>query len=227
MSEQTIDSRGGSPRTTVIVSGDQASDPLFLVLHAVRLKGTCDIATVTNFTGLDEASVTQLLDAAVAEEFAQFREGRRGGYRLSDRGRDRHRALLGSDTEPAGVRDALEAAYAGFLPLNDRLKSVCADWQLRGGQPNDHSDPVYDAQVIDSLAGLNEEIGTVLDGAAGRCERLVVYARRFDAALARVQGGDTAAFARPLAHSYHDAWMELHQDFLLSLGRERDAADGY
>jgi hypothetical protein len=48
---------------------------------------------------------------------------------------------------------------------------------------------------------------------------------RLAAALDRVRGGEVAAFARPMADSYHDIWMELHQDLLLSAGRERGAAD--
>ena len=55
--------------------------------------------------------------------------------------------------------------------------------------------------------------------------RFAAYQVRLTAALDRVRGGDTAAFARPMADSYHDIWMELHQDLLLSAGRERGAAD--
>jgi hypothetical protein len=30
-----------------------------------------------------------------------------------------------------------------------------------------------------------------------------------------------------MSASYHDVWMELHEDFLLTLGRDREAADGH
>jgi hypothetical protein len=55
--------------------------------------------------------------------------------------------------------------------------------------------------------------------------RSAAYQNRLTAALDRVRGGNTAAFARPMADSYHDIWMELHQDLLLSAGRDRGAAD--
>jgi hypothetical protein len=30
-----------------------------------------------------------------------------------------------------------------------------------------------------------------------------------------------------LTRSYHDVWMELHEDFLVTLARDRSAADGF
>jgi len=53
------------------------------------------------------------------------------------------------------------------------------------------------------------------------------YQDRLDAALDRLAAGDAAAFATPMSASYHCVWMELHQDLLLTLGRERDDADGH
>ena len=40
---------------------------------------------------------------------------------------------------------------------------------------------------------------------------------RLDDAAWRFVGGDHTALARPLARSYHDVWMELHEDFLVTL----------
>jgi hypothetical protein len=121
-------------------------------------------------------------------------------------------------------RAAAEQAYAAFLPINPRFKEVCTRWQMRDGgqEPNDHTDADYDAKVIEDLGTTHDEV--VVGRSAARFAR---YAVRFGAALERVRGGDTAAFARPMSHSYHDVWMELHEDLLLTLGRERDAADGH
>ena len=49
---------------------------------------------------------------------------------------------------------------------------------------------------------------------------------RFSTALERLRAGDTDAFTRPLTDSYHDVWMQLHEDLLLTMGRERSSADG-
>ena len=44
---------------------------------------------------------------------------------------------------------------------------------------------------------------------------------RFEHAYARVAAGDTDYFTKPLIGSYHDVWMELHEDLLTTLGIER------
>jgi hypothetical protein len=51
------------------------------------------------------------------------------------------------------------------------------------------------------------------------------YGRRLSRALARVQAGDGDGFTRPLTNSYHDVWMELHEDLVATLGLVRTAAD--
>ena len=56
-------------------------------------------------------------------------------------------------------------------------------------------------------------------------ERFSAYGPRFAKALARLRAGDLDAFTRPLSGSYHDVWMELHQDLIVTLGMTRTAAD--
>ncbi|WP_232681743.1 hypothetical protein [Nocardioides sp. R-C-SC26] len=41
----------------------------------------------------------------------------------------------------------------------------------------------------------------------------------------RLRSGDNGAFARPMYNSYHDIWMELHEDLIVSLGRTRGSHD--
>ena len=62
---------------------------------------------------------------------------------------------------------------------------------------------------------------------AGFLPRFGRYEDDFTAALDRLRNGDTRALAAPLSASYHDHWMELHQDLLSTLGRERSTADGH
>jgi hypothetical protein len=91
---------------------------------------------------------------------------------------------------------------------------------------NDHSDAAYDAAIAERLRSLHVEIVPVLDDLAAASPRFEPYAPRLTRAVERFDAGDHAALARPLSESYHDVWMELHQDLLLSLGRERGASDG-
>lgn len=203
------------------------SDPEMLVLHFVKLKHLAPAPALAAMTGLPEDEVRTLADAAVAAGLATVREGRVSGYRLTPEGAARAADLLVADVADPARTAALEEVYTAFLPLNDRLKVVTTAWQLRDGQPNDHSDAGYDAAVVDDLAAISEGIGTVLDAAADRLARLGVYSGRFHAAVQRVRAGEHAAFARPMAQSFHDAWMELHADLLASLHRERSEADGH
>ena len=53
--------------------------------------------------------------------------------------------------------------------------------------------------------------------------RLGPYPARLGNAIEQLQAGDTAYIARPTVDSYHQVWFELHEDLLVTLGRERAA----
>ncbi|MFR9805992.1 MarR family transcriptional regulator [Pseudonocardia sp. RS010] len=197
----------------------------FLAVHALRIKGLASAEDLTAISGTDLGPV---LDQLVAEDLVKLRTGRIGGYTLTKEGRAAHPGLLAetvTDVERAGV----DETYTAFLPVNARFKEICTRWQCKDGgqESNDHSDADYDAKVIDDLASTHDAVVAALGPAAAVAPRFGRYADRFASALERVRGGEQAAFARPMSHSYHDVWMELHEDLLLTLGRERDAADGH
>lgn len=201
------------------------TEPQLRVLHALRLRGLAAGESVAGITGLPVAQVSVLLTGMVETGLAKERGGRLPGFTLTPEGRAAHAAGIAGDLT-AEQRPRVEAGYTAFVPLNGAFKQLCTDWQLRAPDvPNDHTDPAYDSAVIERLARIHDAVVPVVDGVA--VERFDAYAPRFAAALHRVQGGDNSAFARPLADSYHDVWMELHEDFLLSLGRARAAADGH
>ena len=200
----------------------------FTVVHALKVKGLASAEDLAEITG--RTDLAPVLDELTAEGLVKLRTGRVGGYALTKEGRGAHPQLVAAavtDGEKAG----LGAAYEAFLPVNGRFKEVCTRWQMRpgpdGAQPNDHSDAAYDAAVVEELGAVHEDAVRALAPAAEASPRFARYTERFTAALERVRGGDQAAFARPMSHSYHDVWMELHEDLLLTLGRERDAADGH
>jgi hypothetical protein len=204
-----------------------ADDALFLVLHAVRIKGLAAADTIAEITALAVADVERWTADATTAGLLTYRDGRMGGYRLAAPGAERHAELLHQEMTDLVRHRGLEAALVAFQPLNAELKDVTTAWQLRDGTPNDHTDTGYDATVIDRLAIVHEGALRMLDEAVLAVPRFATYPKRLGAALARVQAGELAAFARPLAASYHDVWMELHQDLLLSLRRERSAEDGH
>jgi hypothetical protein len=51
------------------------------------------------------------------------------------------------------------------------------------------------------------------------------YQPRLNSALTAFSDGNTEALARPMTGSYHDVWMELHEDLLLALARQRTDED--
>ncbi len=59
----------------------------------------------------------------------------------------------------------------------------------------------------------------------GVIERLSPYSSRLTVVLGRVQQGETNMFTGVMCGSYHDAWMELHEDLILTQGIDR-AAEG-
>src|SRR5690606_28324834 len=132
---------------------------------------------------------------------------------------------LAADVADPARKAALDTAYEAFLPVNGEFKRLCTDWQVRSdtGEPNDHTDRAYDDGVVARLGEVHDRITVVLKDLAAALGRFDAYIRRLENALERIGGGDVAACARPLADSYHDIWVALHQDLLLSLQKERAA----
>lgn len=203
------------------------STPRFAVLHALKVKGLANDEILGAMTGLSANELTESIDGLVAEEFAIRRDaGRISGTMITPAGRIEHDRLLAENPLDASAQEAVAAFDAGFGSINTEFKKVCSDWQMRpDGEANDHTDADYDAGVITALGGVHEQIVGLLDEVGAAVPRLGRYRTRLDGALERVRGGDTAAFARPMYDSYHDIWMELHQDLLLTVGRERGAGD--
>jgi predicted ArsR family transcriptional regulator len=204
-----------------------SSDPRFLVLHGLRLKGFADAAAVAEAGGVPESEAKPHLDALVAEELASYREGRLSGFTLTPTGRAEHAKLVADELDRAGAREAVDAAYRRFLAINQDLLGICTAWQLRevGGESvvNDHSDAAYDAEVVGRLAELDAKVQPICADLGAALERFGAYGGRLGAALARVQAGEPDWFTKPMIASYHTVWFELHEDLLCTLGIERSA----
>ena len=198
-----------------------SSDPRFLVLHGVRLKGFGEPPAIAAVVGLDEATVEEHLDKLQADELVLRRDGRLPGWALTPAGRVEQQRLAAADAEAAGATDVVRDAYERFLSLNGRLLSVCTDWQVRGEAPNDHADAGYDTAVLDRLAEIHDGVVPVLTDLSAALPRYAPYAPRFAAALARLGRGELEWFTKPLIDSFHTIWFELHEDLLSTLGIER------
>ncbi|MDQ1437264.1 MAG: hypothetical protein QOK43_893 [Acidimicrobiaceae bacterium] len=201
------------------------SESRTLVLHALRLKGFAATDVVAGHAGLSHKEATRLLDDAAAQGLVVHRDGRITGWSLTPAGRALHTDLLAAELAATGTRSKLHDAYRGFLSVNAELLAVCTDWQMcaSGESPvvNDHSDAVYDKGVVARLRDVHDRIEPVCADLAHALARYGSYGPRLEAALARVEAGDTEWFTRPVIDSYHTIWFELHEDLLCTLGIER------
>lgn len=195
----------------------------FDVLHALVLKGMVTPGALAASAARDQEDLLQELDRLRADGFAT-RLDRRGVWRITPQGRGRHAELLEDDI-PAEARQRLRLGYERFLPLNLGVKQACTSWQLRDGAPNDHADPEYDAALIAELGELHRQAAVVLTELAQVRKRFARYSSRLREALTRVCDGDPKAFTGVMCESYHDTWMELHHDLLLSLKLDRAAEE--
>ena len=204
-------------------SDARRSDEDFDVLHTVVIKGMVAVPAVATALAWSEERARAALDGLVAGGLATFHTGR-DVWRATEPGRRRHAELVARDM-PAATAARLRPIYAAFLPVNVRFKQLCARWQLRDGAMNDHTDQGYDAAVLADLDRSHTEAVSLVGAMARVQPRYGRYGGRLDGALARVRSGDLAAFTGVRRDSYHDVWMELHRDLLLSLGIDRSTED--
>ncbi|WP_420450643.1 MarR family transcriptional regulator [Ilumatobacter sp.] len=177
-------------------------------------------------TGLPRDDVELHLRKLSDSGYVTFRENR-GLWQLTPDGRVAHGEHLEADLDGVDARDELSGRYPEFVEVNSRFKELCGDWQLRDGHPNDHSDEAYDAEVVHRLATLHERARPIVASMGDSFDRLEPYAGRLDSVLDEVRAGDTKKFTGVMCNSYHDVWMELHEDLILTQGIDRDEEGSY
>jgi hypothetical protein len=203
----------------VAMSGE--SSQMFHLLHIVRIRGRVGTGSVAAAMGVDEPAAASLLHEAADDGHVELHDGRAAGWALTPDGRATHAALLANERQ-APRTDELHAAYGAFLTLNDDLKAVCTEWQLRpDGALNDHRDARYDRRVIAALERVDGRAQPVCADLGAARRRFGTYGQRLRCALERVRVGDVEWFTSPAIDSYHTLWFELHEDLLQTLGIAR------
>jgi hypothetical protein len=194
------------------------------LLQAVRLKGRprqTDLASTLD-------AETTVVESAVTELTAQGLLSAGSTIRLTPAGRERLAELL--ETERHGTdADAVVRAYGEFRVVNRAFKELVAEWQMRDGVPNDHSDADYDRALLDRLTRLHRTLQPILDSIEQQVPRLAAYAAKLSTALTRIDDGDVTWFTRPIIDSYHTVWFELHEELLgvVGVSREDEARAGH
>ncbi|WP_426513905.1 transcriptional regulator [Dactylosporangium sp. McL0621] len=177
-----------------------------LVLHAVRLKGFADTATIAARFRLDPGQTGEdLLDAEAFGQVARSAFAGLSGWSLTERGRRHNEAQLRDELDRAGARAAVTAVHDRFVPLNARAAAAFTAWQLG----TDRSVEAFHT-LAGALRDLERDLTAHLDRFAG-------YHERFTAALSR--GGEWITGVE--VDSCHRVWFELHEDLVATLGIAR------
>jgi len=200
-------------------------DARFLTHHALRIKGFAKSETLAEMTALEHAEIEGHLADLAAAEWAMFREAR-SLWQLTPAGKAEHPKVLAADVARIDL-GAMKPHYRDFLELNTAFKTLCGDWQLRDGAPNDHSDRAYDHQVVRRLVDLHGDAAPVVTVMSGILARLSPYVPRLASTCEAVVAGRTNMFTGVMCGSFHDVWMELHEDLILSQGIDRGAEGSF
>ncbi|HEY3484570.1 MAG TPA: putative PEP-binding protein, partial [Ilumatobacteraceae bacterium] len=211
----------GSEAASVAPTGGVEPDE-FLVLHTLRVRGFVTSDGLAHSLG---ASVADLVHALVDTGHVRYFEAR-DMYSLLPPGKERHASLL-DGVASADVVSALGEQYAAFLALNSEFKQLCTDWQVRGGAPNDHTDEAYDRDCLTRLEGLCHAALPVVDAMADVVPRMRRYGERLSSAAAAAAAGEPKRFTGVMCESFHDVWMELHEDLIVVQRIDRTAEGSF
>jgi pyruvate,orthophosphate dikinase len=191
------------------------------VLRALGIKGFATVDGLADVLLSTTEVVGPQVDRLVANGLAEIAAG---SLRLTTAGKMAVTALIAADAAAWGEQDAGQALDT-FHAFDLRMKDTVTAWQMRdvGGEPtlNDHTDPAYDAVVLERLRELHADTIGWLYGITGHCARFEDYRARLERALARAAAGDQRYVASPRVDSYHGVWFELHEELIRLAGRRR------
>jgi pyruvate,orthophosphate dikinase len=193
-----------------------------LVLHTLRVRGWVTPAGFVNTLG---SYPVDLLAALVDAGTVRHLEAR-DMYGLLPPGKELHAACL-DRLASADVRAGLSACYGRFLELNDVFKQLCTDWQMRNGEPNDHTDLDHDRRCTERLIELMLASDRVIADLGAILPRMYRYSTRLHEAAGCVGRGESNRFTGVMCESFHDIWMELHEDLIVMLRIDRVAEGSF
>jgi hypothetical protein len=192
------------------MSSERIDEDRLRALHTVRVRGLYDGDGIgAELAALEEAGLVRHRTG-----------GRREGWVITSEGLERHEAELAA-LRKAELVGAVAPAYEAFLRVNQRFKDLCTDWQTLGA-----SGAEARSACAEELAEIRSVAAAALTDASRAAPWLASYADRLDAAARRFEDGDDRYLTSPLVESVHTIWAEAHEDFLVTLGRERSEGDG-
>lgn len=203
------------------------SGPQLRLLHAVRVLGFADSAVVAHHAGISLDNADQLLNDAKSQGWVQhFAFADLGGWSLTETGKAESQRQLAAERADADPENVVAAVYRDFLPLNARLLRAVTDWQIKPTSedrlaPNLHTDPNWDARILDELAALSAELAPIAGRLSGVLARFGGYASRFESAVRKARSGEVNWVDKTDVDSCHRVWFQLHEDLIATLGIDR------
>ena len=203
------------------------STPELLILHAVRLLGFASSDAIAARAETSVTDVARLLDEADGHGWVQHLAfADLDGWSLTDSGRAENERQLAAERRLADPENTIATVYRDFLPLNARLVRAVTEWQINPTNddqfaPNDHSDPAWDARVLDELTRLGTELTPLEQRLTDVLTRFDGYAHRYRAALRAAVNGEPDWIDKTDVDSCHRVWFQLHEDLVSTLGVDR------
>ena len=187
------------------------------LLQVLSVKGRATPESLGTAVDADASAALAHLVATGLVEDTKF------GYRVTELGAGRVDELYAREREQAG--QVIEDVYEAFAPINDEVKQIVTDWQMRpvAGEltVNDHSDRRHDERVIARLRRTDAKVSIALSPLSTTLTRFDLYPRRLRRALTLIDEGDHSMVAAPVKDSYHTVWFELHEELIILSGRNR------
>lgn len=143
------------------------------------------------------------------------------GCMLTEKGTQHHGELLEVQRTEIDVV-AVGALYERFLAVNQPTKSKCSEWQKL---PDDDFDSRF--LIATDLQDILVRVSTTIVRTSEHLPRFGGYPPRMGTALDRVLEGEHEYLTSPTVESFHNVWMECHEDYLLTLGISREEEGSY
>jgi hypothetical protein len=140
------------------------------------------------------------------------------GWMLTEAGTAKHAELLAAEQKTLDT-EAVKSVYERFLAANGPFKALNAKWQ---GADEDGR-----WELVGELADLVGRVDPVLRRTCEHLPRFGGYDARLKGALAKVEAGEFDWVTSVRIDSLHTVWMELHEDFLQTLGISREEEGSY
>ncbi|GHF43944.1 DNA-binding MarR family transcriptional regulator [Amycolatopsis bartoniae] len=183
------------------------------VLHVLLIRNRATTAQLAEALAVSADEISPVLRDAEARGLVRDSGNPRIGWAITPEGTREARRRV--DDTPAEGRALVSARYEEFRELNDELKQLCADWQLRDPATMGPGD--FTAR----LQGVDERIQRLLAEIQVPAPHFADYGPRLARARARFESGSDGYLTGVLVDSYHNIWFECHECFHITLGRSR------